>query len=128
LRQLARILDQRIDHGFGVLACQLHQHQVARLTFDQCGDLAVAPAEHQVPFPVARHRAIFDKRRAFADRHCVGDLPMDCGLLRVMARASHAARAPQVLEQFLFQRTARLNEETAVDRFVGHLPALVARM
>jgi hypothetical protein len=40
---------------------------------------------------------------------------VDVGLLRVMPRPAHPARASQVLEQLLLQGTTRLDEEAAVD-------------
>ena len=44
-----RLLDQRGDDRFGVLACHSHQHDVARLAFHQRGDLAVVTAEEESP-------------------------------------------------------------------------------
>jgi len=100
------------------LARNLHQHHVSRLTLDQRCDLAVATAEHQISFPVARHGAIHGGRRAFADRHGADDPPVNVSLLRVMARPTHPARAPQVLEELLLQGATRLDEEAAVDGLV----------
>jgi len=71
------------------------------LALNQRGDLAVVGAEHQISLPVTRHRAILGRRRTFADRHRTHDLPVNVSLLRVMPGPPHAARAPQVLEEFL---------------------------
>jgi hypothetical protein len=49
-------------------------------------------------------------------------------LLCVMARAPHGPCAPQMLHELLFQRSTGLNVESAVDRLVGHVLALVARV
>jgi hypothetical protein len=100
------------------LAGYLDEHEVARLSLHQRGDLAVVRPEHQIAFPVTWHSAVLDRCRAFADRHGIDDLAVDVGLLRVMPRSTHAARAPQVLEQLLLQRATRLDEETAVDGLV----------
>jgi hypothetical protein len=88
------------------------------LTLDQRCDLAVATTEQQVSFPVTRYRSIFDGNWALTDRDGVDDLAVDIGLLRVMARTAHPARASQVLQQLLLQRPTGLNEQAAVDRFV----------
>ncbi|MNY68949.1 hypothetical protein D3C86_2068020 [compost metagenome] len=50
--------DQRIDDRFGVLRCHLDQHEVARLPFDQRGDLTITTSEEQVAFPVAWYGSI----------------------------------------------------------------------
>ena len=84
----------------------------------QCRDLAVAAAEHQVPFPVTRHCPILDGCRPLADRDGAHDPSVGVSLLRVMPRPTHAARAPQMLQQFFLQCATRLNEEAALDGLV----------
>lgn len=45
-----------IDHGSRVLAADPGQHHVARMTLNQCGDLAVVAAKDRVAFSVTGHR------------------------------------------------------------------------
>ena len=118
LRQFASVLDQRVDDRLGVFAIHLHEHDVTRLAFDQCRDLAVAAAKHQVSFPVTRHCTILNRCRPLADRDGAHDLAVGTSLLRVMPRPTHAARPPQMLQQFFLQSATRLNEEAAVDGLV----------
>ena len=88
------------------------------MALHQRRNLAVASAEQQIAFPVTRHSAILYRCRAFADRHGAQDLAMVVSLLRVMPRPTHGASAPQVLEEFLLQGAAGLDEETSIDRLV----------
>ena len=67
---------------------------------------------------VARYRSIFDGGWPLTDRHGIDDPAVDVCLLRVLARAAHAPGAPEMLEQFLLQGPAGLNEEAAVDGLV----------
>jgi hypothetical protein len=71
------------------------------------------------------NRSVFHFRRSFAN----GD-GIDNSILRVpvnagVSRAAHASLRPQVIHQLLFQRSPRLNEQAAVNGFVGHVHALV---
>ena len=81
-------------------------------------DLAVGTSEQQVTFPVTWYRPIFSRGWALADRHGVNDSSVGVCLLRVVARAAHASRAPQMLQQFLLQGPTGLNEQAAVDGLV----------
>lgn len=85
LRQLARMLDQRIDDRLGIFASDFHQHHIARLTFNQGGDLAIRIAEQKIPFPVTRYRTILNAGGALANRHGIGDSAVIARLLGVMA-------------------------------------------
>ena len=118
LRQLASVLDECIDDRLGILAGDLHQHHVARLTFDEGRNLAAPAAAQQITFPVTGYRAVFNCGRAFADRHRVADSAVIVRLQRVMARTAHGSRAPQVLKQLLLQCTTGLDEEAAIDGLV----------
>ncbi len=77
---------------------------------------------------MARHGAILSLGRALADRDGVGDPAVIGGLLRMVARAAHPARAPQMLQQLFLQGPAGLDEQRAIDRLVGHLEALIVRV
>lgn len=79
------MLDERVDDRLRVFAIiELHQHHLARLTLDQRCELAVATAKDQIAFPMPRHSSVFNACRTFTDRDCIGDLAMDCRLLRVV--------------------------------------------
>ena len=67
--QSLRLFDQRRDNAFGVLVRNLDQHHVARMTLDKRCDIAVPGSADQVALPVARHGAIFNRCRSFADGH-----------------------------------------------------------
>jgi hypothetical protein len=64
------------------------------------------------------HRPIFDGRWTLTDRHGTDDPPMNVSLLGVVPGPTHAAGAPQVLQEFLLQGATRLDEEAAVDGLV----------
>src|SRR5471032_481940 len=116
--QLLGVLDERIDDRFCVLARNLRKHHVARVTLNQRRDLAVLAAEQQITFPVTGHGTVFSRGRTLADRDGVRDLTVNRGLLRVMPRATHPTRAPQMLRQLLLQSPTGLDEEAAIDRLV----------
>jgi hypothetical protein len=92
--QLARGPDQRVDDRLRVLGWDLDEHEVARLSLYQRGDLAVAGAEQQIAFPMTGHSAILDRCGPLADRHGTHDLAVVVGLLGVMPRPTHAACTP----------------------------------
>src|SRR5262245_14025749 len=72
-----------------------------------------------------RHGAILNLGRPLADGDHIDDMPLST--LRVVAfGATHPPRSTQMRRQLLLQHTARLNEETAIVRFVRYLHALVA--
>ena len=79
------LLDERIDHRFGVLAYYAHEHEVARLALHQNGDLAVVAAEVQVTFPMTRYGPVFGLCWTLADRYRLGDPATVGGFLRVIA-------------------------------------------
>ncbi len=84
-RQFVSMLDERVDHRFGVFALHSDQHDVSSMALNEGRDLAVASAHDQVAFPVTWHSAILDAGRSFSDRYRVGDSAVVVGLLRVMA-------------------------------------------
>jgi hypothetical protein len=65
-------------------------------------------------------------RRPLADREGIDDLPAGLSMLAGMTRAAHAPLRPQMVHQLFFQCAPGLNEQTAVNRFVGHAQALVS--
>src|SRR5271154_7325459 len=74
---------------------------------------------------MARNRAVFHFRRPLADRDGSDDLPACLSMFAGMTRAAHAPLRPQMVHQLFFQCTPSLNEQAAVNRFVGHAQALV---
>src|SRR6204780_4327595 len=76
-------------------------------------------------FPMTRKGSVFRFRRPLADRNRIDDLPAGLSLLAGMTRAAHAPLRPQIVHQLFFQYAPRLNEQAAVNRFLGHAQALV---
>jgi len=110
-----RVFDQRVDHGLCVLAADPYEHDVARVTLHERGNLAVMAPHQQITFPVAGHGPVFDLSRAFADGYHAGELAMIGRLLSVVARTSHGACASEMHQKLLFQGTTGLDEEAAID-------------
>ena len=102
------MLDQRIDDRLSVLAIDLRHHEIARITFDQRGDLAVVGAKDQVAFPMPGNCSVSSRRWSLTEGEHVTDLAVITGFLRVMARTTHGASAPKVLQQLFFQGAASL--------------------
>src|SRR5208283_1089981 len=88
-------------------------------------NVAVLSSGQQIPFPVTGYRSIFRFRRSFADRDGIDDLSAAMSMFAGMTRATHASLGPQMVHQLSFQHSTRLNEQAAVDGFVGHAHALV---
>jgi len=112
------VLYQCIDHCHGIASVDLDQHDVARVPFDQRGDLTVLVAKQQIPLPVTGHGAIFNSRRPLTDGDGVYDPTVVVGFLRVVARTTHRAGTSKMREKLFFQGAARLDVERAVDGFV----------
>jgi hypothetical protein len=53
------------------------------------------------------------------------DLTHAMSTITRVPRAANAPLEPKMLNQLLFQHSARLNEQTAINRFVGHAHILV---
>ena len=118
VRQLASVFDQGVGDGPSIFARELDQHQVARLTFDQRGNLAVVAATQLVTFPVPWYGSIVSRRGPFADGDGIDNPAVIVSLLCVIARATHASRPPQIRQQLLLQSTSGLNIEGAIDGLV----------
>ena len=122
------MLAQGGHHSSRVLARHLHQHAETRMTLYQRGHVAVARPAKQITFPMTGNGTIFDFRRSFADGDGIGDpalgVPVDTGV----PRAADPPLRSQMPNQLLFQRSARLNEQAAINRFVRHAQALVVRV
>ena len=116
--QSLRLLDQRRDDAFGVLVRDLDQHHVARMALDKRCDVAVPRPADQVALPMAWDRTIFDRRWSFADGYGVLDLAESVSFHAGVPGSRDRAPRPQVLKKLLFQHSARLNEQAAIDRLV----------
>jgi hypothetical protein len=80
------------------------------MRLDQRGHVAVARPAQQVALPMAGSSAIFDFRRSFADGDSIDDLTAVMAMNAGVPRAADSSLRPHVSQQFLFQRSARLNE------------------
>src|ERR1700687_2212244 len=96
------------------------------MPFDQGHDVSVVRARDQIPFPMTGNGPVVDLS---------GPLPDGDGVRYPTAwiltgssvpRPAHAGVAPQVAQELLFQQSARLNEQAAVNSLVGHAHALIA--
>ena len=99
----------------------------ARMTLHQRGHVAVARPAQQIALPMAGNGTIFDFRRSFADGNGIDDLALRVSVNAGVPRAADPPLGAKVLNQLLFQRSARLNEQAAINRFVRHAQALVVR-
>ena len=88
------------------------------MALDERGDVAAVRPGQKVAFPMARNGAILRLCRSFADRHHIEDLPLS-GLDPRAFGVAHLPPRAQVSGQFLLQHAAGLDEETAIDGFVG---------
>src|ERR1700694_3403802 len=98
------------------------------MTLYQCGHVAVARTAQQIALPVTGNGTIFDFRRSFADGDGIDDPALGVPVNAGVPRAADPPLRSQMPNQLLFQRSSRLNEQAAVDGFVGHAQALVIRV
>ena len=73
----------------------------------------------------ARHSTILHFCRALPDGDHIGNITQPFAFETRTLRPAQTALSSKILHQLLLQRTTGLNEETAVNGFVGHLIALV---
>ena len=126
LRQFADVLGKRRNDRRRVLARKLDQHGKAAVALNQCGDVRIVPAAKKIAFPMARYGTILGLGRPLADRDHIEDVSLPTPGI-VAFGETHLTSGAQVRRQLLFQYAARLNEQTAIDRFVGYLHVLVGR-
>ena len=82
------------------------------------------PAQH-IAFPMTGDGAVFDFRRAFPNRNGVDDPALGMSVSAGVPRAADLPLGAKVFHQLFFQRSTRLDEQAAVNRFVRHAQALV---
>src|SRR2546425_13142413 len=107
-----------VDDSVRIFAVDFREHDITRLTFDECCYLAILAAEQKVPFPVTGYRTVFGRSWTFANRYRVNDSTVNAGLLRVVARTAHSSCAPQMRHQLLLQSPTGLNEQAAINGLV----------
>ena len=112
-------------HRGGVLAGHLHQHAETRMTLHQLRHAAVARPAQQIALPMAGDGSIFDLRRSFADGNGIDDLALGVPVNAGVPRAANPPPRSQMPNQPLFQHSARLQEQAAIDGLVRHAQALV---
>ena len=93
------------------------------VALNQGCDVGVLRAGNQVPFPVAGDRTVLDFRWTFTDRDRVDDLTSCLTRGVGVLCAPHKTPRAKMADQLPFQDAAGLDEQTAVNRFVGHAHA-----
>ncbi len=101
VRQLPGLPDQGADHGLGVPASDLREHDIARVTLNQRDDEALVRSPEQVALPVAWHSPILYRCGSLADRHGIDNGSALASLFRCVLRAAHDALRPQMRHQLL---------------------------
>ena len=98
------------------------------MTLDQRDHVTVARPAQQITLPVSRNSTIFDFRRSLADRNGIDDLALRVPVNAGVPRAADVPLRSQMPNQLLFQRSARLQEQAAVNSFVRRVQALIVRV
>src|ERR1700688_229275 len=98
------------------------------MTLYQCSHVTVARPAQQIALPVTGNGTIFDFRRSFADGDSINDPALGVSVNAGVPRAADPPLGSQMSHQLLFQRTPRLNEQGAINRFVRHTQALILRI
>src|SRR6185312_1233098 len=112
--QLANVLAESGDHGSCVFAGYLDQHDKTRMSLHERRDVTVLGAADEIALPMAGDGAIFDLCGPFSNGNGVDDLTLVVPAVTRMPRAADTPFKAKVLNQLLFQRSARLNEQAAV--------------
>ena len=77
---------------------------------------------------MARHRPIFNRGRSRTDRDGILDLSPSIAMEARLFRSTDRALRSKMAKQLFLKHPAGLNEQTAIDRLVGHLITLAFRM
>jgi len=108
-----------------VFTGHLDQRDKTRMTFHQGGDVTVLGAANQVAFPMAGNGAVLNFRGPFPDGDGIDDLTTAMSAIAGVPRAAYTPLGPKMLNQLFFQHSSRLDEQAAINRFVGHAHTLV---
>src|SRR5579862_1364808 len=92
--------------------------------YERC-DVTILRASQQIAFPMSGDGSVFDLRRSFSNGNGVDDLTLVVPAITRVPRAANSPLEAKVLNQFLFQHSPRLNEQTTINGFVRHAHALV---
>jgi hypothetical protein len=84
LGKLLRVFDERVNYRFTVLAVNLDEHDIARMSLDKRGNPTVTTAAQEVALLVPRNRAVFNSSGTFVGRNRIPDTAVILSLLRVM--------------------------------------------
>lgn len=95
------------------------------MALDERCNRSVAGTFDEVAFPVAWYCTVFHFSRPLSNRNRVNNLTAVLTIDTGVARMATYPLGAQVVHQLFFQHSAGLNEQTAVNRFVRHLHALV---
>src|SRR5262249_41656294 len=101
------------------LPCKLDEHRKAAVAFDERRDVRVACSGKKISFPMARNGAILGLGGSLAGKDHIEYVPPALLGLAPLGVA-HVPPCTQLCRQLLLQHAARLNKETAIDRFVRY--------
>jgi hypothetical protein len=96
-----------------------------RMPLHQRRDVTVFCATNKIASPMTGDGAVLDFCRSFLDGDSIYDLTARVFKDTSVLRPAYAALGSQVPNQLFLQHSAGLNEQAAVNRFVGHAHALV---
>src|SRR5271169_3386057 len=111
---------QRGDDRRRVFAGDFYQRGETRMAFHQGRDVTVPCSAQEIALPMTRNGAVLHFSGPFPDGDGLWDLTARVFEDTRVLRPAYATLGPQVLQQLLFQHSARLNEQASVNGFVGH--------
>src|SRR5271168_1548251 len=117
--QPANLPAQCGDDRSRVFAAHLDQGRKTRMPLHQRRDVTVFCATNEIAFPMAGDGAVLDLCGPFPDGDGIYDLTARVFIDTRVLRAANAALGSQVPQQLFLQHSTGLDEQTAVNRFVG---------
>ena len=97
------------------------------MSLDEGSDVRVVRAGEQITLPVTWDGAILSLGGALADGDHIQDLPLSSLGLCALGKA-HLPPGAQMGCQLLLEHTARLDKETAIDRFMRYPHVWIVRI
>ena len=119
------MLDQSGTTVAAVTTGHFYQCAEARTTLHQRDHVTVAGPAQQIALPVTGNGTVFDFGWPFANGNRIDDPALRVAMNAGVPRAADPPLGSQMPHQLLFQRSARLNEQAAINRFVRHAQAFV---
>src|SRR3990172_8156602 len=95
------------------------------MAFHQRCDVTVLDAAEQIALPMTGNGAVLDFRGPFPDGDGIDDLTAGRSADTGVSRAAYTPLGPKVPHELFLQHSARLDEQAAVNGFVGHAHTLV---